>query len=84
MSKIERLNARVSRLLTAAVEEVLEVVKDTVSEYQEKTARTQRENDILQRKLQELQQRFERECESSTISITVVNAFIFCRMSVGR
>ncbi|KAL2078729.1 hypothetical protein ACEWY4_026414 [Coilia grayii] len=61
MSKIERLNARVSKLLTAAVHEVLEVVKDTVSEYQEKTARTQRENERLQRKLQELQQKFDRE-----------------------
>ncbi|XP_062382824.1 zinc finger protein 473 homolog [Sardina pilchardus] len=61
MSKIERLNARVSKLLTAAVQEVLEVVKDTVSEYQEKTARTQRENERLQKKLQELQQKFDRE-----------------------
>ncbi|XP_062382888.1 zinc finger protein 567-like [Sardina pilchardus] len=61
MSKIERLNARVSKLLTAAVQEVLEVVKDTVSEYQEKTARTQRENERLQKKFQELQQRFDRE-----------------------
>lgn len=64
MSKIERLNARVSKLLTAAVHEVLEVVKDTVSEYQEKTARTQRENERLQRKLQEQQHKFDRECES--------------------
>ncbi|KAG5263059.1 hypothetical protein AALO_G00282060 [Alosa alosa] len=61
MSKIERLNARVSKLLTAAVHEVLEVVKDTVSEYQEKTARTQRENERLQKKLHELQQKFDRE-----------------------
>ena len=64
MSKIERLNARVTKLLTAAVHEVLEVVKDTVSEYQEKTARTQRENERLQRKLQEQQHKFDRECES--------------------
>ncbi|MFT7819313.1 zinc finger and BTB domain-containing protein 14-like isoform X1, partial [Arapaima gigas] len=41
MSKIERLNARVAKLLAVAVHEVLEVVKETVSEYQEKTARTQ-------------------------------------------
>ncbi|XP_041932800.1 zinc finger protein 394-like [Alosa sapidissima] len=61
MSKIERLNARVSKLLTAAVHEVLEVVKDTVSEYQEKTARTQRENERLRKKLEKLQQWFDRE-----------------------
>lgn len=70
MSKIERLNARVSRLLTTAVHEVLEVVKDTVSEYQEKTARTQRENERLQRRLQELQQKFDRECKSSLAEYT--------------
>ncbi|XP_017339119.1 zinc finger protein 629 [Ictalurus punctatus] len=54
MSKVERLNARVSKLLTAAVQEVLEAVRETVSEYQEKTARTQRENERLRRRLQEL------------------------------
>ncbi|KAJ3607715.1 hypothetical protein NHX12_024766 [Muraenolepis orangiensis] len=55
MAKLERLNCRVAKLLSAAVQEVLEVVKETVSEYQEKTARTQRENDSLKRRLQELQ-----------------------------
>ncbi|XP_062859954.1 zinc finger protein 768-like [Trichomycterus rosablanca] len=55
MSKVERLNARVSKLLEAAVQEVLEVVRETVSEFQEKTARTQRENERLRRRLQELQ-----------------------------
>ncbi|KAI5618086.1 zinc finger and SCAN domain-containing protein 2 isoform X2 [Silurus asotus] len=54
MSKVERLNARVSKLLTVAVQEVLEAVRETVSEYQEKTARTQRENERLRRRLQEL------------------------------
>ncbi|KAM4597596.1 uncharacterized protein ACJ7VT_022281 isoform 2-T2 [Polymixia lowei] len=61
MSKLERLNARVSRLLSAAVQEVLEVVKETVSEYQEKTARTQRENESLKRRLQELQDKIRTE-----------------------
>jgi hypothetical protein len=61
MSKIERLNARVAKLLTVAVNEVLEVVKETVSEYQEKTARTQRENLSLRRRLQELQEKMKRE-----------------------
>ncbi|CAL8307919.1 unnamed protein product [Boreogadus saida] len=55
MAKLERLNARVAKLLTVAVQEVLEVVKETVSEYQDKTARTQRENESLKRRLQELQ-----------------------------
>uniref|UniRef100_A0A8C7WJ36 C2H2-type domain-containing protein n=1 Tax=Oncorhynchus mykiss TaxID=8022 RepID=A0A8C7WJ36_ONCMY len=61
MSKIERLNARVAKLLTVAVHEVLEVVKETVSEYQEKTARTQRENESLRRRLQEMQGKMKRE-----------------------
>ncbi|KAJ8414203.1 hypothetical protein AAFF_G00050730 [Aldrovandia affinis] len=60
MSKIERLNARVAKLLTVAVREVLEVVRETVSEYQEKTARTQRENESLRRRLQELQDKVKR------------------------
>lgn len=54
MAKLERLNARVAKLLTEAVDEVLEMVKQTVSEYQERTLRTQRENESLKRKLQEL------------------------------
>ncbi|XP_008302291.1 zinc finger protein 260-like [Stegastes partitus] len=61
MSKLERLNARVAKLLTEAVQEVLEAVKETVSEYQAKTARTQRENESLKRRLQELQDRIPRE-----------------------
>ncbi|KAL0984484.1 hypothetical protein UPYG_G00142100 [Umbra pygmaea] len=61
MSKIERLNARVAKLLTVAVNEVLDIVKETVSEYQEKTARTQRENESLRRRLQELQERLKKE-----------------------
>ena len=60
MSKVERMNARVAKLLTVAVNEVLEVVKETVSEYQEKTARTQRENDSLKRKVKDLQDRLQR------------------------
>ncbi|KAG9350034.1 hypothetical protein JZ751_026387, partial [Albula glossodonta] len=60
MSKIERLNARVAKLLTVAVHEVLDVVRETVSEYQEKTARTQRENESLRRRLQELQDKMKR------------------------
>ncbi|XP_029384030.1 zinc finger protein 189-like [Echeneis naucrates] len=61
MSKLERLNARVAKLLSAAVQEVLEVVKETVSEYQEKTVRTQRENESLKRRLRELQDKITKE-----------------------
>ncbi|XP_028823667.1 zinc finger protein 2 homolog [Denticeps clupeoides] len=61
MSKAERLNARVAKLLTVAVQEVLEVVRETVAEYQEKTARTLRENERLRRRVQELQSRQARE-----------------------
>ncbi|CAG5906832.1 unnamed protein product [Menidia menidia] len=61
MSKLERLNARVAKLLTEAVQEVLVVVKETVLEYQQKTARTQRENECLKRKLLELQDKVPKE-----------------------
>ncbi|XP_068160776.1 zinc finger protein 569-like [Antennarius striatus] len=61
MSKLERLNARVAKVLTEAVQEVLEVVKETVMEYQEKTARTQRENKSLKRRLEALQDSITKE-----------------------
>lgn len=61
MSKLQHLNARVAKLLTQAVYEVLEAVKDTVSEFQEKTARTQRENESLKRRLQELKDELTQE-----------------------
>ncbi|KAM9816982.1 uncharacterized protein ACB057_002258 [Neosynchiropus ocellatus] len=61
MSKLERLNARVAKLLTEVVQEVLGLVKETVSEYREKTARTLRENDSLKRQLQELQNKIQED-----------------------
>ncbi|XP_014902213.1 zinc finger and SCAN domain-containing protein 21-like [Poecilia latipinna] len=61
MSKLERLNARVAKLLTEAVQEVLVLVKETVCEYQQRTFRTQRENESLKRQLQELQVRLTKE-----------------------
>ncbi|XP_029954281.1 zinc finger and SCAN domain-containing protein 2-like [Salarias fasciatus] len=54
MSKVDHLNARVEKLLSRAVQEMLDMVRETVSEYQEKTARTWRENQSLKRRLQEL------------------------------
>ncbi|XP_072523723.1 uncharacterized protein [Salminus brasiliensis] len=65
VSKLERLNTRVSKLLTVAVHEVLEVVRETVSEYQEKTARTQRENERLRLKLRDALEQLEKEREES-------------------
>ncbi|XP_072312627.1 uncharacterized protein [Eucyclogobius newberryi] len=61
MSKLQHLNARVAKLLTQAVYEVLDAVKETVSDYQEKTARTERENESLKRRLQELSEEIAQE-----------------------
>ncbi|KAG5831953.1 hypothetical protein ANANG_G00285950 [Anguilla anguilla] len=60
MSKMERLNASVAQLLAVAVHEVLDVVGQAVSEYQEETARTRRENDSLKRRVRELQEALRR------------------------
>ncbi|MCI4383943.1 hypothetical protein PGIGA_G00032420 [Pangasianodon gigas] len=68
VSKLERLNCRVVKLLTAAVQEVLEAVRETVSEYQEKTARTQRENERLRLKLQDALKKLEKEREVSRLT----------------
>uniref|UniRef100_A0AAY4ANB1 C2H2-type domain-containing protein n=2 Tax=Denticeps clupeoides TaxID=299321 RepID=A0AAY4ANB1_9TELE len=65
MSKFDRLNARVTKLLTVAVHEVLEVVRETVSEYQERTARTLRENERLRLRLEDALGRLESEREAA-------------------
>nr|XP_020495155.1 zinc finger and SCAN domain-containing protein 2-like isoform X1 [Labrus bergylta] len=70
MSKLERLNARVAKLLNEAVQEVLEVVKETVSEYQDKTSRTQRENESLKRRLHELQEHLSRDSIAASPAIS--------------
>ncbi|KAL7870005.1 hypothetical protein AOLI_G00139930 [Acnodon oligacanthus] len=77
VTKLDRLNIRVSKLLTVAVHEVLEVVRETVSEYQEKTARTQRENERLRLKLRDALEQLEREREVSRLaSVSMsVNSF---------
>ncbi|XP_036393112.1 uncharacterized protein LOC118783352 [Megalops cyprinoides] len=54
MSKLELLNAFLTERLMVAVQEILEVVGDTVSEYQEETARIKKENDSLRWKLREV------------------------------
>ncbi|CAL9699104.1 unnamed protein product [Knipowitschia caucasica] len=71
MSKLQHLNDRVAKLLTQAVYEVLEAVKDTVSEYQEKTARTQRENESLKRRLHELKEEIAQERLGLTTSHSI-------------
>ncbi|XP_029933039.1 zinc finger protein 135-like isoform X1 [Myripristis murdjan] len=70
MSKLERLSARVAKLLSVAVHEVLQVVKETVSEYQEKTARTQRENESLRRRLQELQDKITKQAADGKFALS--------------
>ncbi|XP_064172245.1 zinc finger protein 70-like [Anguilla rostrata] len=54
MTKLQILNAYLTERLMVAVREILEVVGDTVSEYQEETARIHRENEGLRRKLREV------------------------------
>uniref|UniRef100_A0A4W4HHN9 C2H2-type domain-containing protein n=1 Tax=Electrophorus electricus TaxID=8005 RepID=A0A4W4HHN9_ELEEL len=72
MSKVERLSDRVTKLLTVAVHEVLEVVRETVSEYQEKTAQTQRENERLRRRVQELQDQLDKDSTSILFSLCLI------------
>lgn len=74
MSKVDRLNARVEKLLSKAVLEVLDVVRETVSEYQEKIARTQRENQSLKRRLQELQEKINIESKGGAVQLHVTSA----------
>ncbi|XP_036408441.1 zinc finger protein 506-like [Megalops cyprinoides] len=54
MTKLQILNAYLTERLMVAVREILEVVGETVSEYQEETARIHRENESLRRKLREV------------------------------
>lgn len=54
MTKLQLLRQYLTERLMEAVREILEVVGDTVSEYQEETARAQRENESLRRRLREV------------------------------
>ncbi|XP_062859318.1 zinc finger protein 420-like [Trichomycterus rosablanca] len=74
VSKLERLNSRVVKLLEAAVQEVLEAVKETVTEYQEKTARTHRENVRLRLRLQDALHKLEKEREVSSLASVSLSA----------
>lgn len=57
MSQMEFLVTNVAELLTAAVQEVLQLMGQAVLEYQKESARTRLENQNLQQKLKELQER---------------------------
>ncbi|KAI7803239.1 zinc finger protein 250 [Triplophysa rosa] len=57
MSQMDDLVTNVAELLTAAVQEVLHIMGHAVSEYQKEAARTRMENQNLQMKLKELQER---------------------------
>ncbi|KAJ7990007.1 hypothetical protein DPEC_G00310380 [Dallia pectoralis] len=54
MAKLQLLNAYLTERLMVAVDEILEVVGGTVSEYEEETVRTRRENELLKRRLREI------------------------------
>ncbi|XP_020348655.1 zinc finger protein 358-like [Oncorhynchus kisutch] len=54
MAKLQLLNAYLTERLMVAVDEILEVVGGTVSEFEEETARTKRENELLKRRLREV------------------------------
>ncbi|XP_019738885.1 zinc finger protein 260-like [Hippocampus comes] len=53
--KLECLNGRLAKLLNEVVQEVVGMVKETVSAYREKTAITLKENENLRRSLLEIQ-----------------------------
>ncbi|KAJ8364367.1 hypothetical protein SKAU_G00131980 [Synaphobranchus kaupii] len=54
MTKLQILNAFMTERLMVAVQEILAVVGNTVSEYQQETARIKRENESLKWKLHEV------------------------------
>lgn len=57
MSQMDLLVTNVAELLTAAVQEVLQLMGQAMLEYQRESARTRLENQNLQQKLKELQDR---------------------------
>ncbi|KAG9352908.1 hypothetical protein JZ751_017484 [Albula glossodonta] len=54
MIKFQVLNAYFTERLMLAVQDIMKVVGDTLSEYQEETDRTKRENEKLRRRLREV------------------------------
>lgn len=56
MSQMELLVTNVAELLTAAVQEVLQLMGQAVLEYQRESARARLENQTLQQKLKQLQE----------------------------
>ncbi|KAJ8284285.1 hypothetical protein COCON_G00031350 [Conger conger] len=54
MTKLQILNAFMTERLMVAVQEILEVIGNTMSEYQQETTRIKRENESLKWKLREV------------------------------
>nr|XP_023688119.1 zinc finger protein 891-like isoform X1 [Paramormyrops kingsleyae] len=54
MTRLQNLNAYLTERLMVAAREILEVVGNTISEYQKETARTIKENEELRRRLREI------------------------------
>ncbi|XP_062859319.1 zinc finger protein 180-like [Trichomycterus rosablanca] len=71
MNRVEQLNQRVQELLLVAVQQVLQVVKETVCEYEEKNLHTQRENQRLRRRVQELQNQLHKHSAVAQISAQI-------------
>lgn len=57
MSQMDLLITNVAELLTAAVQQVLQLMGQAMLEYQKESARARLENQNLQQKLKELQER---------------------------
>ncbi|KAJ8364368.1 hypothetical protein SKAU_G00131990 [Synaphobranchus kaupii] len=62
MTKLQVLNSYLTERLMMTVQEILEIVKETMSEYQDENARTKRENDSLRRRLREFGLEIESTC----------------------
>ncbi|XP_048879715.1 uncharacterized protein LOC125748000 isoform X10 [Brienomyrus brachyistius] len=54
MTRLQNLNAYLTERLMVAARDILEVVGNTISEYQKETARTIKENEELRRRLREI------------------------------
>ncbi|KAA0705872.1 hypothetical protein E1301_Tti004634 [Triplophysa tibetana] len=55
MTKLQLLHRALNERMMAAVEQVMEMVGGTVLEYEEETARVRKENEVLRRRLQSLE-----------------------------
>lgn len=56
MTKLQLLHRALNERMMAAVEQIMEMVGGTVLEYEEETARVRKENEVLKRRLQSIQE----------------------------